>query len=291
SHDYSHMVTQPFYNDHTILGACYAFIIPLIFGFFILPKRETITWKLPAIVLFAILSIGLFLTYSRAAWGSFIAIIIFGILLILGLRFWQVATVLVISIVLLGLNQDRIWVELELNRPDSNEKNASLEQQAKSITSIKTDVSNAERLNRWSCAFRMANDRPIVGFGPGTYQFQYIPYQLKAEMTRISVKTGRGGNAHSEYFGPMAETGYLGIFVMFALVIASLYYGINVWHSKLPLVERMVGLTIFCGLLSYHIHALVNSFLDTDKAAFLYWSSFAFLVILDLKSRQIQSEL
>ena len=58
-----------------------------------------------------------------------------------------------------------------------------------SVGNITTDVSNLERLNRYSCAWRMFQDRPITGFGAGTFPIAFLPYQRQEEMTRISVTT------------------------------------------------------------------------------------------------------
>ena len=56
---------------------------------------------------------------------------------------------------------------------------------------------------------RMFKDRPLLGHGPGTYMFLYAPYQKPSEKTIISTNAGNRGNAHSEYLGPMAESGIL----------------------------------------------------------------------------------
>jgi O-antigen ligase len=53
-------------------------------------------------------------------------------------------------------------------------------QHFKSMTNISTDASNVERINRWKCAWRMFQDKPLMGFGPGTYQFYYGQFQVAA---------------------------------------------------------------------------------------------------------------
>ncbi|MBL7806278.1 MAG: O-antigen ligase family protein, partial [Saprospiraceae bacterium] len=79
-------------------------------------------------------------------------------------------------------------------------------------------VSELERLNRWHCAWQMTAERPVTGFGPGTFQFQYLPFQQPEDMTRISLKTplternpdnyGKGGGAHAEWARVLAENGW-----------------------------------------------------------------------------------
>jgi hypothetical protein len=52
-------------------------------------------------------------------------------------------------------------------------------------------------------ASRMVAERPWFGFGPGTYVFQYSPFQKSDELTLISTFAGDLGDAHSEYFSAM----------------------------------------------------------------------------------------
>ena len=63
----------------------------------------------------------------------------------------------------------------------------------------------------------MWKERPVFGWGPGTYMFQYAPFQAAEDRTIISTNFGVQGNAHSEYFGPLSEQGVLGMLLMLAL--------------------------------------------------------------------------
>lgn len=69
-------------------------------------------------------------------------------------------------------------MKLEKNRQDTS---SNLEEHLQSISNISTDASNLERINRWHSAFRMFAERPIFGWGPGTYSFEYAPFQLSTE--------------------------------------------------------------------------------------------------------------
>ena len=111
-----------------------------------------------------------------------------------------IATVVVVLVGLFLAFQNQIIDALEKNNQDAS---GDLVENVQSITNISTDASNLERINRWQSAFRLFNERPVFGWGPGTYQFVYAPYQMSKEKTIISTNAGDGGNAHSEYFGPL----------------------------------------------------------------------------------------
>jgi putative inorganic carbon (hco3(-)) transporter len=141
---------------------------------------------------------------------------------------------------------------------------------------LRHDVSSLERLNRWACAFRMARERPLAGFGPGTFQFQYLDFQHVDEMTRISTPPGirreptvygRGGGAHSEFWQALAEAGWVGLALWAALVVAALWAGL--WRRD----TRLLAL----GLLTFFAHGAVNNFLHDGRMAALVWGSVAVL--------------
>ena len=83
SEDVGHWIMSPFYNDHTAYGAILAFFLPISAGFFFLPDNSK--WKkIGYLTLSLIFLIGLYFSFSRAAWISFIIAI--GIWAVLKLR-------------------------------------------------------------------------------------------------------------------------------------------------------------------------------------------------------------
>jgi O-antigen ligase len=153
----------------------------------------------------------------------------------------------------------------------------------KSISNISSDASNLERINRWNSAIRMFQERPVFGWGPGTYMFQYAPFQASAERTIISTNFGLQGNAHSEYLGPLAEQGVPGMLLMIALVLVT---GLRVMrlYARLPDgTDKRMLVALFLGLVTYYLHGVLNNFLDLDKASVPFWAFTAMIVLLDLK--------
>ena len=174
------------------------------------------------------------------------------------------------------------------NKYDSKAKRANLEEQIRSVTNIKNDVSNVERVNRWLCAYRMFTEKPITGFGVGTYQFKYIPFQKGSEMTEISItspknnfKQGLGGTAHSEYLLALSESGIFSFGMIFLMVFYSIYIGMKLYYA-IQNEQRYYALMVMLALLTYFIHGIFNNFLTTDKAAFLVWAGLSVLCVLDI---------
>ena len=170
-------------------------------------------------------------------------------------------------------------MKLEKNRQDSA---TDFNKHIKSISNISTDASNLERINRWNSALRMWEERPVMGWGPGTYQFNYAPFQKSDEMTIISTNAGDMGNAHSEYIGPLAEQGVPGLTFILILVGTIIYTGTIIYSKAKNTHTRKFALAILIGLLTYFIHGTLNNFLDTDKLAVPVWAFVAMIVALDV---------
>ena len=175
--------------------------------------------------------------------------------------------------------QDQILYQLEKNKQDSSQ---DLAEHVESISNISSDASNLERLNRWNCAVKMWMDRPLFGFGPGTYQFQYAPYQSFADKTIISTNSGDGGNAHSEYLGPLAEQGIVGALLMLAFVTIVIMSGIRAYRNANSQEAKVIALCLTLGLITYFAHGVLNNYLDTDKASIPVWSFIASIVAIEL---------
>lgn len=273
-----HWVMTPFYNDHTAYGAVLSIFVPILFGFSI-NKNYSISSRIVSFTFFVFFIVALVLSYSRAAWISLAVGLVVFILVLLKIKFRWILLSLAVFIGLFYAFQNQILDKLEKNKQDSSE---NFVEHIKSIYNISSDASNLERINRWQSAIRMFHERPFWGWGPGTYQFLYAPYQMSKEKTIISTNAGDLGNAHSEYIGPLAESGLLGMLSMFAIFSLSIYYGLRVYKRAVTHEIKIISLGIVIGLLSYFIHGFLNNFLDSDKASVPVWGFIAILVALDL---------
>jgi O-antigen ligase len=177
--------------------------------------------------------------------------------------------------------------KLEKNKQDSS---TDFVEHIQSISNISSDASNLERINRWQSAIRMFEERPVFGWGPGTYQFVYAPYQRSKERTIISTNYGDMGNAHSEYIGPLSESGVLGMLTFVAIVITVIVTALRVYKRAQNRQIKILVLSFLLGLMTYYVHGLLNNFLDTDKASVPFWAFTAIILALDIYHRNTPAE-
>ncbi len=276
--DPAHWVMTPFFKDHTSYGASLALYFPILIGALFL-KRHSSPVKFLILMLVCLFNIAIVFSYTRATWVSLLGAAFILFCLFLRIRVTSLVVIGATAMILFFAYQGKILMELEQNRQDSSDE---LAEHVQSISNVASDASNLERINRWNCALRMFREKPLLGWGPGTYQFQYAPFQRSSEMTVISTNFGNKGNAHSEYLGPLAESGLLGSLSFLGIVLSITYTAFRVFYETRKSEIKVLLTSVFIGLVTYMIHGFLNNFLTTDKAAIPFWSFAAIIVVIDL---------
>ena len=282
----AHWVMIPFYNDHTAYAAVLALFIPPMIAFS-RDRNASIRERFAAGFMFLMLCTAMILSYTRAAWLSLIVALLVFIIYFFRIRFYHVLLGIAGLLTVFFMFRTDIFMKLEKNRQDSA---TDFNKHIQSISNISTDASNLERINRWNSAIRMWESKPFWGWGPGTYQFNYAPFQKSSEMTIISTNAGDRGNAHSEYIGPLAESGVLGMLSMILIVFTVIYRATIVYTTARDPYIRMLTLGAVLGLITYFTHGVLNNFLDTDKLAVPVWAFVAMIVSLDVYHNSASSK-
>lgn len=276
----SHWVMFPFFKDHTSYGAMIAFSLFLLMGLFLSKKYSPLALVI-ILGLIVINLIGLYLSYTRAAWLSVIFALGVWVLIHFRVKFSYLLTIFVISLTVVLANWNDISYAMSKNKKEHTTEDFG--ERLQSSTNVTSDASNLERINRWTCAIDMFLDKPITGFGAGTYAFEYAPYQRPENKTIISTNFGTGGNAHSEYLGALAETGIFGLLTFVFFVSMLFYRGIILYYRLDNRDDKILVLSMVLALSTYFLHAFLNNYLDTDKAAIPIFGIAAIFIALEQK--------
>ena len=286
---YTTIAPQPFFMDHGIYAAVMCLMLPVMIIFAI--KRKPFghsTWhQFFAIIISGFFITGTFFSYTRAAWIGLAVSVLFLFIFLFRIRFLTLLITAVMMLGILAYFRTEIYFKLAADKKVSS---SSVEQHLQSMYNISTDASNLERINRWHSALRMFYERPILGWGPNTYMFQYAPFQLSNEMTIISVRTGTQGNAHSEYIGPLADEGIVGLLSAASLIIVSLIKAMELIYKGKNSRIRLLALAAILGLITYFVHGFLNDYLDQDKAAVPVFSFMAIITALDIYYQRNNNE-
>jgi len=283
-----HWIMSPFFKDHTIYGASVAMSIIFIIGL-IAYKKHSIQAQVLLAIMFIITLIGLYFSYTRGAWLSVVFAFGVWILIKYKIKFKYILTLglVILSVVLLSWSK----IEMELARNKHEHTTTNFDERLQSAANISSDASNLERLNRWGAAWNMFKERPVFGYGPATYAFEYAPHQDPEKLTIISTNFGTQGNAHSEYLGPLAETGLIGMLSVLVFVSVLFYSGIMLLINikRYTPEEKQMYVLILCIVLAmstYFFHGLLNNYLDTDKASVPIYGGAAVIIAQQVRLRK-----
>ncbi len=280
-----HWVMWPLFKDHTIYGAIVALILPIVIALYFSEKHSPLTQAI-LITLITIVLIGLYYSYTRAAWLSIICAAIVCLIVYYRVNFKILAGIGIVALIVVFFKWDQIQIELGRNKYEHTTE--SFDERLQSATNVTTDASNLERINRWSCAIAMFEQRPIFGYGPGTYAFEYAPFQEPENLTIISTNFGDMGNAHSEYLAALSEMGVMGL-VSFIGIVVAIFFSMITLYNKLPLSEtknRVLVMGMIAATTTYFVHAFLNNFLDTDKAAVPIWAMCAMVIVMNMELKK-----
>lgn len=279
-------IIQPFFWIHGVYAAMVAMLVPVFFvlaykgkEFQYSPLRRSFLMFFAVVFAAAVL-----FSYTRAAWLSVFAAAVAGTIFLLRVNLKIIYTVVIVVVGVTLYYQSDIMMKLSRNKTGSNSKN--MEKHLQSATNIRNDPSNLERINRWSCAWRMFQDKPIFGFGPGTYMFQYAPYQLSYQKTVISTNFATLGHAHSEWLNPLAEMGLIGMLSWFAVFVITFMRALTLIYYAQDKRIRYLTLALTLALFTYFVHGFLNSYFDYDKIAVPFWAFLSMIVCMDVKNKK-----
>jgi O-antigen ligase len=119
------------------------------------------------------------------------------------------------------------------------------------------------RLAGWSAAATMFRERPVAGWGFGTYASRYYPTRLEAlrrdpSLRQRQTQTMHFGEAHNEPLQSLAEMGLAGALPIFAVAGAILILAIR-RRKEAPLEFAALGASAVAALFQFPLQTVVTS--------------------------------
>ena len=162
----------------------------------------------------------IYFAYARIAYICLLTAVLYFV--ILKLDFTHIAIVLsllVLSLGLIYLISDNQYLHLAPNY----ERTIMQADFEKKISSTITgeDISSMERIHRWVAGFKIIEEHPYTGIGPGNFYNNYRPYTIYSFETYVSDNADKSG-IHNYYLMTLTEQGYIGLLILSFLAISIL---------------------------------------------------------------------
>jgi O-antigen ligase len=141
------------------------------------------------------------------------------------------------------------------------------------------DIGTSDRWMMWQAAWRMIQDRPVLGHGLNTFMANYLAYRVGGQ--------AQPRYAHNCYLQVAAETGMVGL-VLFAGLLwaffAQLVAGLRRSHTR----SETILLGLFAGLLAFAAQAGIDTNFYALRQAALFWTLAGLALGLSVKSVQAE---
>ena len=146
------------------------------------------------------------------------------------------------------------------------------------------DISTMERLYRWVAGVQMIQDKPLMGFGPGTFYSSYGAYTVSSFQTYVSNNVDNS-TVHNYFLLVFIEQGLVGFIIFILMCIIVLVTGERTYHRlqrKEDKVAVMAALLSFCIILLLNT---INDMIETDKVGPFFFLAMAIVVVYRNRAR------
>jgi len=230
-----------------------AYILLIKFPFLVyfqITKRGyyKLNFLLSVLTVFIIFSI--FATRSAMLTMFFITILIFCfIMFVKSFHLRQSITTLVKPLFL------PLLIGLILNNLESSlSSSQSFQSRLSTLNEIQEDTSLSQRARYYKAAFESFLEKPIMGKGIGTWEFESIPYE-RLEMNNYVVPY----HAHNDYLELVAETGIIGVILYFGMIFFICYHLLRkILDRELDQDTKLFSIFLIISFSVYLIDSLFN---------------------------------
>lgn len=146
------------------------------------------------------------------------------------------------------------------------------------------DISTMERAYRWVAGGYMVQDRPLTGFGPGTFYTAYEAYTLSIFSTYVSHNPDQS-TIHNYFFLILVEQGVFGLIIFVWLCLYALTRGEALYHYYYGFKRRLV-LAATVLLIMILLMNLINDMVESLKVGSFFFISLFIIAKYDMEMRE-----
>lgn len=275
---------NPFYRNKVDFALMLGVVFPFVWVF-----RKSWKGKYTGVIIALIFLIAISFAYTRAAYIGIV--IAFGGYLLIKTRTLKYALIvasLAIIVLTTFLSRNNRYIDYapDFHKTITHYKFDNLIEATYKLE----DISSMERVYRWISAFYMIEEKPVLGFGPGTFYDSYRPYTDEHFVTYVSDNPEKSGT-HNYFLMTAADQGLPGLFIFLVLIIVALLKA--QWlYPRIPdgYPRQLLAATV--GTLFFILFILtLNDMIETDKVGTFFFFCLAMLVSLEYRYvRELKSD-
>ncbi|MEI8278111.1 MAG: O-antigen ligase family protein [Bacteroidota bacterium] len=284
----AHAIGKLYYNhvDYSTVISMFFPALCMVFAF--VKGKRGLRFFLFILILFFLFAI--YFTFARAAMIAVIFAAFMGIALRYRVIKWVMPAFYAVMIVFIAyISTDRHYIKY---RPKYDHTFMHKDFVDHIVATFKgQDMSSMERVYRWIAGARMSMDEPIKGYGPNTFYYYYKPYAIAEFKTYVSANTEHS-TAHNYFLFMLVEQGWPAL-ILYAILVAAFFVHSQKTYNRFRGKDKFYTYCTIAVTMMFSAGFINNFFSDlieTHKVGGMFYLCLAMMVVLDMKSRQLQAE-
>ena len=275
------------YYNHVDYSTVISMFLPLLLVAVPLTKGRNIFIRGSLLLIILIFMTGIGFAYARAAVIGVVFAIVIGLAMRMRLvNFIMPAFYGVVILLMCYMVPNNKYIEF---RPDYNNTYMHKNFTDHLISTFRgKDMSSMERLYRWIAAVRMSKDRPLTGYGPRAFYYFYKPYAVTSFRTYVS-RNPEQSTTHNYFLYMLVEQGWPAMILYAILMVLIFAKAQKIYHRFKDRFYRHVTIGLAMTIAVGFINNFFSELIETHKVAALFFIPLALLVILDRKSKELET--
>ncbi len=278
----SHHVVRPIFRNHVSYSSILVIVLPFLWAFRSNIKKLKYKRLMSAVI--CLFVVATYFSFTRAAQGCIIIAI--GAYFIIKFRLSKIA-ILSACILITLLSSYLVTNNKYLDFAPNFEKtiaHTSFDNILEATMKME-DISTMERVYRWVAGSQMIKEKPIIGYGPGSFYNHYTKYTVSSFETYVSDNPEKSG-IHNYYLMTFVEQGFIGLLLFLGLIFSIILSGEKVYHNlnenraKNYIMAATLSVIVICTL------CLINDLIEIDKVGPFFYLCAAIIVIFDFQTRK-----
>ncbi len=274
-------VVKPIFRNPVNYGVMLLIFVPY---YVYLIKYKFNSWPYVRYMVFGILLIGIYFSYTRAAQlALFLAVAFYFIIRWRLLKLAIVASLIgVIGLIgFLSIGNKYMEFTPEFEKAITHSKFDNLLE----ATTKLEDVSTVERFYRWIAGAYMVKEKPLVGFGPSTFYSNYRAFTVNSFKTYVSDNPEKSG-IHNNYLMIAVEQGIPGLIIMLCLSFIPLVIGERIYHLLTNQADKGLLIAAMTCHFLISVTLFMNELLEADKIGPFYFLSTAIITFYAIQNEK-----
>jgi O-antigen ligase len=148
-----------------------------------------------------------------------------------------------------------------------------LTERATSIAAPAKILSLQWRFDRWKGAQELIREKPLMGWGIGTFPLEQARFVSDSLPREVILKTGPslGEQAHNEYLQIAAEMGFIGLGLHLWILGAFFFTGLRALREREPGFRKLVLMGCLAAMAGQAVDALSNPAWRFVDVSFMFW--------------------